>query len=391
MRARRDRDRSLLSTLRASAERILAVMRKETIQRWRDKRTLILIVSVPFIQLFLFGYAVNLTADHIPTAVADMSMGARSRDFVDAMEVSGFFEVQRYLGSEAEVLRAIDRGEVRAGIVIPPDFDTRVEAGTSQVLIILDGSDSFSVQSGYSAAVAIAQAHALEVISARVERVGGRLQTMPIRSSSRVLYNPNRDDMIFVMPGLIAMLLQVLAVNITAQSIVREAELGLMEQLLVTPLRPLELVLGKLIPSVGLVVFDMIIITLFGVFWFGVPFRGSLWLFGWLSLLFIIAGLGLGLLISTVAHTQRETEQLTTLLMLLSQLLTGFIYPRSPMPPVVKAIGNLIPLTYFIRIMRGIVTKGIGLTFLWSDVLALAAYSAIVMGLAAVTFRKRLD
>jgi ABC-2 type transport system permease protein len=133
------------------------------------------------------------------------------------------------------------------------------------------------------------------------------------------------------------------------------------------------------------------VITMLGVFWFGVPFRGSLWLFAWLSLLFIVAGLGLGLLISTVAQTQKETQQLTTLLMLLSQLLTGFIYPRSPMPPVVQAIGNLIPLTYFIRIMRGIVTKGIGIAFLWSDVVALAVYSAVVMGLAAVTFKKRLD
>jgi ABC-2 type transport system permease protein len=391
MRSQRDRSRSLFGEIRASIVRILAVMRKETIQRWRDKRTLVLIISVPFIQLFLFGYAVNLTADQIPTAVANMSRGDRSRDFIDALEVSGFFRVHSYLDSEAEVLRAIDRGEVRAGVVIPPDFDRRVEAGSSQVLIILDGSDSFSVQSGYSAAVAVAQAHSLELVNARVERMGGQLQTMPIRSSSRVLYNPNRDDMIFVMPALIALLLQVLAVNITAQSVVREVELGMMEQLLVTPLRPLELVLGKLIPSVGLVVFDQIVITMLGVFWFGVPFRGSLWLFAWLSLLFIVAGLGLGLLISTVAQTQKETQQLTTLLMLLSQLLTGFIYPRSPMPPVVQAIGNLIPLTYFIRIMRGIVTKGIGIAFLWSDVVALAVYSAVVMGLAAVTFKKRLD
>jgi ABC-2 type transport system permease protein len=376
---------------RAGAQRVLAIMRKEAIQRWRDKRTLLLILSVPFIQLFLFGYAVNLTADQIPTAVVDMSMGDRSRDFIDALEVSGFFEVHSYLRSEAEALSAIDRGRVRAAVVIPPDFDARVETGASQVLIILDGSDSFSVQSGYSAAVAIAQAHAMELVSARVERMGGQLQTMPIRASTRVLYNPNRDDMIFVMPGLIALLLQVLAVNITAQSIVREVELGMMEQLLVTPVRPLELVLGKLIPSVGLVVFDMIVITVLGVFWFGVPFQGSVWLFGWLSLLFIIAGLGLGLLISTLAHTEKETQQLTTLLMLLSQLLTGFIYPRSPMPAIIKAIGNLIPLTYFLRIVRGIVTKGIGITFLWGDVLALAAYSAVVMGLAAVTFRKRLD
>lgn len=380
-----------LAGVRRAWRRIAAVMRREAIQRWRDKRTLALILSVPFIQLFLFAYAVDLTADHIPTAVVDLVPGARSRAFVDALEVSGYFEVTRYLDSEAELLHALDKGYVRAGVLIPPDFNASVEAGTAQVLFILDGSDSFSVQSGYSAAVAIAQAHALELVGARVARLGQELATMPIRASTRVLYNPNLDDMIFVMPGLIAMLLQVLAVNVTAQSVVRELELGTLEQLLVTPVRPLELVLGKLIPNVGLVVLDQIMITVLGVVWFGVPFQGSVGLYAWLSLLFIVSCLGLGLLISTLTRTERETQQVTALLMMLSQLITGFIYPFDPMPPVVKLIGSLIPLTYFIRIVRGVVTKGVGIAFLWSDVVALAVYSAIVMALAAATFKRRLD
>ena len=187
------------------------------------------------------------------------------------------------------------------------------------------------------------------------------------------------------------MLLQVLAVNTTAQSIVREYELGTLEQILSTPIRPLELVAGKLIPNVGLVVLDQIILTVLGIIWFRVPFHGSLWLFAWLSLLYIVSGLGLGMLISSVAHTKKETQQLTGLLMMLSQLLTGFIYPRGPMPPVIKAIGNLIPLTYYIRIARGIISKGIGIQFLWSDVVSLAIYSVIAVVLAAITFRRRLD
>ncbi len=381
----------MTTRIQRSLQRLLAVMKKEAVQRIRDKRTLVLILAIPLIELVLFAYAVDLTADHLPTIVADFSLDARSRAFVDALEISGYFNVVGYAETEADVLHAIDTGEARAGLVIPPDFTAKIETGQAQILFVLDGSDSFSVQAGYSAALAIAQAHALELVQAKIERLGQRLEMAPIHNASRVLYNPNLDDMVFVMPGLVALLLQVLAVNITAQSLVREYELGTLEQILVTPVRPLELVIGKLIPNVALVVFDQVVITVLGVAWFGVPFQGDPWLFAWLSLLYVVSGLGLGMLISSMAHTQKEAQQLTGLLMMLSQLLTGFIYPRSPMPVVVKAVGNLIPLTYFIRIARGIITKGIGIRFLWSDVAALGIYGTIVMVLAAVTFRKRLD
>jgi len=379
------------SRLRSRARRLGAVMRKEMIQRLRDRRTLALILTMPLIQLFLFAYAVDLTADHLPTAIADLSMDAESRALTDALFISGYFDLVGYEEDEQGVIEAIDAGRARAGVVIPPDFAAQVERGDAQALIILDGSDSFSVQAGYNAATAIARARALDLVAQKVERVGGRLETSPITSFTRVLYNPDMADLVFVMPGLIAMLLQVLAVNTTAQSVVREHELGTMEQILVTPVRPLELIVGKLIPNVLLVFVDQLLITLLGVFWFGVPFRGSPLLFVALSSLFIISGIGLGLLISTVARSQKEAQQLTSLLMMLSQLLTGFIYPRSPMPALVKAIGNLIPLTYAIRIVRGILTKGVGIAFLWSDVMALVVYGAVVMTLAALTFKKRLD
>lgn len=376
---------------RVCLRRTWAMMRKETIQRFRDLRTLALILGMPLIQLFLFAYAVHLSADHLPTAVADLGMDVQSRALIDALVVSSYFDVQSYEQSEADVIRAIDEGRARAGLVIPPDFSARIERGDAQALLILDGSDSFSVQAGYSAALAIAQARSLELVAQQINRMGGRLETSPIRASTRVLYNPNLNDLVFTMPGLIAMLLQVLAVNITAHSVVHEYESGTMEQILVTPIRPIELVIGKLAPNVLLVVFDQIVITLVGVFWFGVPFRGNAWLLAWLSLIFIASGLGLGLLISTFTKTQKEAQQFASLLMMLSQLLTGFIYPRSSMPLVIQWLGNLIPLTYFIRIARGIVTKGIGLTFLWSDVLALTFYTGLVLALAAITFKKRLD
>jgi ABC-2 type transport system permease protein len=372
-------------------KRLSALICKEMIQLRRDRRTLAIILALPLIELFLFAYAVDLTVDHLPTVVADMSLDAQSQDFIDALSVSGYFDMHFYVESEAEVIRAIDEGQARAGIVIPPGFGAQVERGNAQVLIILDGSESFSVRSGYSAATTIAQAYALDLVTEKVNRVGTDMVTTPITSSTRVLYNPNLDDLIFVMPGLVAMLLQVLAVNVTAQAVVREYEMGTIEQLLVTPARPMELIVGKLVPNFLVVSVALLAVTLAGIFWFGIPFQGNPWLFAWLSVLFIISGLGLGLLVSTVAQTQKQAQQIAATLMLLSMLLTGFIYPRGPMPPVVRTIGNLIPLTYSIRIVRGIITKGVGIAFMWSDVVALAIYGIVIMVLAASTFKKRLD
>ncbi len=372
-------------------KRFVALVRKETIQVLRDRSTLAMILVLPLIELFLFAYAVDMTVDHIPTAVADMSLDAQSRAFLDALQVSGYFDIEIYVESEAQVIQAIDKGRVRAGVVIPPDLATQVERGRGQVLMLLDGSDSFTVQSGYSAAVAVAQAQAMELMVEQVSRMGASAGSLPIESSISVLYNPNMDDMLFIVPGLAAMLLQFTAVNMMAMAVVRERELGTIEQLLTTPIRPMELMVGKMVPNIVIASISMLSIILFGVLWFGVPFQGDPWLFAWLSLLFLASALGMGLLISTVAQTQRQAQQITMLLMLLSMLLTGFIYPRTPMPPAVRAVGDMIPLTYFVRIVRGIITKGVGLSFIWNDVLSLAIYGAVVMIISAATFKKRLD
>jgi ABC-2 type transport system permease protein len=377
--------------MRKRLQRLGALVQKEMTQALRDRRTLVIVLSIPFIELFLFAYAVDMTVEHIPTAVADMSLDGHSAALVDALQNSGYFDVELYLEDEEQVVRAIDQGRVRAGVVIPPDLATRIERGDAQVLVLLDGSDSFTVQSGYSAAVAVTQDLALDLLLEKVQQRGLSLGSSPIDTATHVLYNPNMDDMIFIVPAMAAMLLQLLTVSLTAAAVVRERELGTIEQLLITPTRPLELMVAKIAPNVVLSAIGMLSVSLFGVYWFGVPFRGDPWLFAWLSLLFLVSGLGLGLLVSTVAQTQRQAQQISTLLMLLSLLLTGFIYPRAPMPPIIKAIGNLIPLTFFIRIVRGIFTKGVDLTFLWSDVLSLVIYGSVAMLLAAASFKKRLD
>jgi len=372
-------------------KRLGALVRKEMIQLLRDRTTLAIVISIPIIELFLFAYAVDLTVDHIPTAVADMSLDARSQAFLDALQLSGFFDIALVVESETDVIRAIDEGRARAGVVIPPDFAAQIERGDAQALILLDGSDSFTVQSGYGAAVTIAQEHALELTVEKVSKLGIDLNTLPVRSSTRILYNASMDDMVFIVPAMAGILLQLTAVNLTAAAVVRERELGTIEGLLITPARPMEMMIAKLIPNVVVSAVSLASVVTLGITWFGVPFQGDPWLFAWLSFLFLVSGLGLGLLISTVAQTQKQAQQLSQVLMLLSLLLTGFIYPRAPMPPLVRAVGGLIPLTYYVRIVRGIFTKGVGLAFIRDDVLALAIYGAVAMITAAASFRKRLD
>ncbi|HOG46064.1 MAG TPA: ABC transporter permease [Anaerolineae bacterium] len=374
-----------------SLKRIDALIREEMTRLLRDWRTLIIMLCTPLLALLLLGYAMHLNVERIPTAVADLSLDARSQRLVEAFAVSGSFDITMHVESEDAVLQAIDEGRVLAGLVIPPGLATNVQRGQAQVLVIFDGSDTLTVQSGYNAAVSIAQAQSMRLLVEKMDRFGLRGARLPIASSVRVLYNPDMKDLVFLIPGMAAMLLQFMSLNLTAMSVVRERESGTIEQILATPVRPIEFIIGKLVPNILLTVTSLATVILAGVFWFGVPFRGNVWLFAWLSLLFIISGLGLGLVVSTIAQTQRQAQQITTLLLMLSILITGFIYPRSAMPAPVQFIGGLIPLTYFIRIARGIFSKGIGLAFLWSDVLALATYVVVAMGLAAATFKKRLD
>ena len=372
--------------------RLLAIIQKETIQMLRDWPLLAMMLIMPVLELFLFAYVGDMTVQDISTAVVDLSGDRYSRDFVDALEASGSFDVQVYLESEDQVLRAIEEGRVSAGVVIPPGLATQVERGTAQVLVLLDGSDSYIVQSGFSAASAIAQAHSMELVLKRAEQAGmGGLGNLPIYTAARILYNPNMDEMLFLIPGIAATLLQLLAINVTAMAVVRERELGMMEQLLITPIRPIELMVGKMMPAILLTATDLAIIIVLGVYWFKIPFMGSVRLFVWLSLIFLVSGLGLGLLLSTVAKNQKQVQQLTSLLMMLTMLLTGLLYPRSTMPPAIRVIGDLIPATYFIRIARGIITKGVGLSFMWRDVVVLAIYGVAVMAISAAMFKKRLD
>ena len=380
-----------------SIRRLLALIQKETIQTFRDPRTLMLTVLLPLLELFLFAYAVTLTVDHLPTALVDQSRDEQSRQFVQALVNSTYFDIRLAAQSEQEVIAAIDAGAVKAGVVIPPNFADDLARGSARALILLDGSDSFSVTSGYNAASSIAQKYAVDLAMEKVilagsgEPVGVDGGQMPVTMAERVLYNPDMDDLAFILPGLIALLVQNVITAQAAVGVVRERELGTMEQLLATPIRPIEMLIAKLVPGLILVLGDAAIILTLGVFWFKVPFRGDLGLFAGMIVLFIIAGIGLGLLISTISKSQRQAQQISVVLMVFTMLLTGFIYPRTSMPVWCQAVGSLIPLTYFVRIARGVITKGVGLPFFWTDALSLVIFAVATFGLAAIVFKKRLD
>ena len=374
--------------------RIWTVIQKEFIQTFRDRRTLMMTLSMPIIQLLLFGYALNMSVDHIPTIVANQSRDSASQAYVDAAVVSGYFDVVEYVSSQAEVIRAIDEGRAQAGIVIPPDFSAHVERGDAQVLFLVDGSDLFTSQSAYNAAIIIAEAHATEVLMKKVERSGLAVEGtsfLPLDALVRILYNPDMKTLWFIIPGMCAMLLQTQSIVLTATAVVREREMGTIEQLLVTPIRPVELMLGKIAPNILLAMLNLLTVLAIGIFGFGVPFQGDFWLFLWLAFLYVFSGLGLGLLISTLSQNQRQIQQLIMVMMMLGVVLSGFMFPREAMPVLLRLAGNLFPLTYFIPISRGIITKGVGIKFFWDQVIAMVIYSVVIMLAASRAFKQGLD
>ena len=377
-----------------SCRRIWAILHKEFVQTFRDRRTLTIQLGLPIFQLFIFGYAIRMNVEHVPTVVADQSLDSASRAYVEAMVASGYFDVVAHVSNERDAIRTLDGGRVQAGIVIPPGMSTRVARGDAQVLLLVDGSDVFTSQTAYNAITAIARQHSTEVLIEKIERAGrlpagGNL--LPLDARVRILYNPNLDDLWFLVPSMASLILQTQAIALTAAAVVRERETGTIEQLLVTPIRSGELMLGKVAPNILIALVNMLTIVGIGVFWFGVPFQGNFWLFIWLAFMYVFSGLGLGLLLSTISQNQKQAQQWAMLVMLLGLVLGGFIFPRSLMPPAIRVIGNLFPLTYFIPIARGIITKGIGIEHLWEQVAALAVYVVVVMVISARAFRQSLD
>ena len=374
-----------------SLQRFGALIRKETIQLLRDRRYIGLTLAISLVQIFLYSYAANMTVLHLPMAVVDQSRDTQSRDLVQALVNSQYFDLSMEARSQAEALQSIEQGKVKVAVVIPPQFSAGLQQNSANVLVLLDGSDSFAVRSAYSAVGLVMQSYAAQWVAKKVIQSSVKAGALPIVASTQVLYNPGLIDVWFVLPGVIGLVLQTLAVEQAALTIVKERELGTLEQILATPARQLELTMSKMVPLLLLSFLVFTIAVSVGVLWFGVPFQGSLWLYLLLSLLFITSCLGLGLFIATRATNQLEAQSLSMFFFLFGILLSGFTYPRNSMPLIPQLIGNLVPLTYFVRISRGIFLKGVGLDFIWTDALALVIYSLVVILVASKRFKMRLD
>jgi ABC-2 type transport system permease protein len=373
--------------------RLWAIVKKEVLHIRRDRPSLVISFLLPLVMLFLFGYAVTMDVDEIQTAVLDGDRTRASRELASAFAASGYFKLAAYPVSRQELERLITSGRVKAGLIIPAGYGRTLARGeAAPVQFIVDGSDPTSARTALQAGELVARVHSGKLMLAALDRSG---KTVPLAAGvdfrSRVWYNPNMESARFFIPGLIGLIMQNITVMLTAFALVRERERGTLEQLIVTPVRPAELVIGKLIPYVVIAFIDVSLIFLVGVFWFGVGVAGNVLLLAVLALFFLLGALGLGLLISTVTRTQLQAMQATMGLILPSVLLSGFVFPREAMPLVIRWLGNFIPLTYFLEVLRGVILKGAGLDLLLTQAVVLVVFGCGTLLLAALRFRKTLD
>jgi ABC-2 type transport system permease protein len=372
--------------------RLLSIIRKEFIQIFRDRRTLVIILIIPIMQLFLLGYSATSDIRNVPLAVWDQNRSMSSRALLDAFRSADYFKIASYAGSESELRTLIEKGEARAGLIIPPDYDQRLVDGTAQVAMVLDGSDPTVGTTALSAAIMIGQTHGTRILSERMARSGRPFSLeLPVEVRTQVWYNPDLVSAYFMIPGVIGMILYAITSILTATAIVRERERGTIEQLIVTPIRAWELVVGKILPYVILAFLDTFEVLAIGHWWFKVPVRGDLGLLIATSGLLLLSGLGIGLFASTIANTQQEAMLTVWMTLLPGIFLSGFFFPNEAMPKFLQWVSYIIPLRYYLVIIRSILLKGVGFAAIQTEVLALAVFGVGIMGAAAVRFRKRLD
>ena len=372
--------------------RLMSIIRKEFIQILRDPRTLAMIIVIPIMQLFLLGYSATNDVRNVPLAVLDQSKTVESRELLDAYRAADYFRISYMVQSEADIELLISRGDARAALIIPPDYVQRLHEGNAQIAFVLDGSDPTSASTALSAAQLIGQTHSTGILMEKFERSGMNLRVRPpVEVRTRVWYNPDMISAHFMIPGVIGMILYAIAAILTASSVVRERERGTIEQLIVTPIRSWELILGKLMPYVILGFFNTIEVLAVGHWWFGMPIRGDLGLILILSVVFLATGLGIGLFASTIANTQQEAMLTVWMTLLPSIFLSGFFFPLEAMPAILRWLSYLMPLRYYLVIIRSLLLKGVGLEMIQTDVIAMTLFAVGIMAAAALRFRKRLD
>ncbi len=373
--------------------RLLAIIRKEFVQMRRDRLTLAMMLLLPFVQLVVFGLAINTDVKHVPMAVLDYSQSSESRRLIQSFTNSDYFDVVAWPRDTREISDLIDSGSLKVGLVIDPDYARDVRAGrVARAQVLVDASDPITASSTLSNSAGIANILGVQLLG-RYLRPGTPFTPpeMPVQIDVRGWFNPDLLTANYIVPGLIGVILSMTMMMITAMAIVKERETGTLEQLITTPIKTWELMIGKIVPYVLMGYTQMTIALLVGIYGFHVPVRGSLLLMYALTLVYIGCYLGLGLVISTVARTQQQAMQMAFFLFLPTILLSGFMFPRAGMPEWVQILTLVIPLTYYLEIMRGIVLKGVGLVALWRWVAPMMALMVAILGIAMLRFKKRLD
>lgn len=370
---------------------ILALVRKEFLQIRRDRRVLPIILIMPVLQLVILGYAVSTEVRHLATLVVDLDRSQASRALQDRFERSGYFDIRYRVGEESRIPAALDRGEAVVALVIPPGYARELAAGrTIPVQFVVDGSNANTATLALGYARQIVGAEGTRIAMERLGLRPNERPPMPLNASVRVWFNPDLKAVNYMIPGVVAMILTMVTMTMPATAIVREKERGTIEQLIVTPLSPVQLVIGKVIPFIIIGYADIFLVLAVGKFWFAVPMAGSGTLLLVLSGLFILCTLGLGLFISSVSQTQQQALMLGFFFNPPMMLLSGFIFPIESMPEAMQYVTYLIPLRYFLLIIRGIFLKGVGLEVLWPQALALGAFGLVILALSARRFGKRL-
>lgn len=367
--------------MRGSLLRVFEMVRKELIQLFRDPALLRVLFVAPLLQLVVFGYAVSTDVERSRTLLVDQDRSAASRALVDAFTAGDTFRVVERSLDPDDAVRALDHGDAVMALVIPPGYATDLAAGRARVQVLLDGTNSNtgSVVRGHAAA--IVRRHALERAVPPPR--------MPVELVTRAWYNQELESRNYNVPAVVGMIVLLMSVLMTALAVVREREIGTLEQLRVSPLRPLELVAGKALPFALVGMVDLLAITAVAVLWFEVPFAGELGLLVALGVVYLLPALGVGLLISTISRTQQQAFLTSFLFLMPALLLSGFLFPVESMPPVFRWIAQANPLTHFLVIVRGIFLKGVGLEVLWPRALVLLAMGMVLMTLAALRFSKR--
>ncbi len=375
--------------------RIWPIMRKEFLEVWRDRRSLAFVLAMPVLMLLLYGYGISSDVKRVPLAVYDRDGRPAARELTRRFTSTEYFVEAVRVKSLRELRQAIDRGDARIGLMIPEDFSQNLGAGRpAPIQFVVDGSDSNTagIAIGNIASISRSTELAPRDLRPEVYITPKAEQLVPIELRTWVWYNPELKSSNFLVPGLTAVILMMLAAILTSLTVAREWERGTMEGLIASPLRPYELMVGKILPYVVIGLVDVGLILLVGVFWFGVPLRGSLLLLMVSSTIFLLGGLGIGLFISAATKSVQVAFQLSILVtMLPALLLSGFFYPIENMPAVLRAITHLIPARYFLVVIRGIFLKGVGLAVLWQELVFLSLFAVLMLVASSAKFHKRLE